>query len=232
MAKQEKKEGESITILIDSFFKKIQVVINRNAEIECIKKEIEDKEGISSSEQLVKYKGKFIDDKKTLKDYKIDDGAVLFLSAKLKAGGRGLLPGILGPDMDSQKYFKRLKTTGLSPFNVCKGLNIYFLHPNGQEIVGKLGFGKFDMARDYKKAYNKYYDIHCPSLSRVKKCLFWQCKVCLEGEEYDTGKAVHRQEKFTEENKLLCYVGQMRYAWLTLKVVPLSRTRSYWSDRD
>eukprot|EP01084_Bolivina_argentea_P308587 533646_1 len=97
MAKQEKKEGESTTILIDSFFKKIQVVIDRNAEIKCVKKEIEDREGISSSEQLLKYKGKFIDDHKMLKDYKIDDGAVLSLSAKLKAGG--ILPGVLGPDM-------------------------------------------------------------------------------------------------------------------------------------
>eukprot|EP01084_Bolivina_argentea_P308586 533645_1 len=97
MAKQEKKKDETITILIDSFFKKIPVVIGRNAEIEYIKKEIEDKEGISSSEQLLKYKGKFIDDHKMLKDYKIDDGAVLSLSAKLKAGG--ILPGVLGPDM-------------------------------------------------------------------------------------------------------------------------------------
>eukprot|EP01084_Bolivina_argentea_P286333 491169_1 len=174
MAKQEKKEGESITILIDSFFKKIQVVINRNAEIECIKKEIEDKEGISSSEQLVKYKGKFIDDKKTLKDYKIDDGAVLFLSAKLKAGGRGLLPGILGPDMDSHKSFVPVTPDelNLGPLRVCTGLNIDFLHRNGEVIIGQLGFGKFDMARDYKKAYNEYYDVHCPSLSTVQKCMF------------------------------------------------------------
>ncbi|XP_036603573.1 NEDD8-like [Trichosurus vulpecula] len=67
--------------------KEIEIDIEPTDKVEWIKEWVEEKEGIPPQERRLIYRGKQMNDKKTVADYKIQGGSVLHLVLALRGGG-------------------------------------------------------------------------------------------------------------------------------------------------
>lgn len=66
--------------------KEIEIEVESTDKITRIKEMIEEKEGIPPDQQRVIFSGKQLNDEKTLKDYQIEAGSVMFLVLALRGG--------------------------------------------------------------------------------------------------------------------------------------------------
>ena len=67
--------------------KEIQVDVENSDTIENLKNKIQEKEGIPPNQQRIIYDEKLLEDIKTMNDYKIKDGCIVWLVLRLRGGG-------------------------------------------------------------------------------------------------------------------------------------------------
>ena len=67
--------------------KKFQVDVENSDTIENLKNKIQEKEGIPPDQQRIIYDEKLLEDNKTMDDYKINDGCILWMVIRLRGGG-------------------------------------------------------------------------------------------------------------------------------------------------
>lgn len=216
MSANETKETEitGITLFIRSFFENTYVfTVNKKSTVGDLKSKINKKLGCNVNEQILRF-GKTLlkNDDDTIEKYGIINLSNLNLSAALK-GGSLVMPAIIGPDMSTPMAYKPLYNVLVSNPQITRpGLNLRFeyeppnvdtsdvegetTHTAGESfhnweiVTGTMGFGVFDIARHYRRAYCQHYRVYCPSLSKVRQFEFVNCVVTLEGELYESGEVI------------------------------------------
>lgn len=148
--------------------------------------------------------------------------------------------GIGAPNpKEDKKISLEMSKTAPDHRRIIAGLNLEFkcLHPtSGKEIwaIGQMGMSddlkkeraagpkKFDMGKDYKKAFCPDLNIYCPNYKAITHYVFWKCKAKYEG-ELENGKEMNYTEIYG--NTPITYPeSKAKYNYLELTVTPLQST--------
>ena len=196
---------------------------NEESTIGDIKLTIFEKCGLNVTDQMLRYGRTLLkNDKDKLDKYAIKNLSHLDVCGGIK-GGMKCMAAITGPDTNSPLMVTPLQEVRIGETATSRayerGANLRFEH-NKKSVIGVLGFGQFDIARDYKKAYCARCDVYCSSLSKVKRLEFFDCTVQFHGELYQTGEEIQTTKTF-EGIGAWFFTGKENYAWLTLTVKPL-----------
>lgn len=178
--------------------------------IKDIKLTIYDKYKIPPESQRLIFKGEQLIDEKTLKECNIVKESTIHLVLSIRGGGFGFE----GPNLNSELIQRQWNDNAPEYRTVVKGLNIDFQY-NGKNVIGHLGYGKFDIARDYKNAYCPFFNIYCTSMDSINRFSFNNCIVFFDGE---TSNGEEVKVEVIYDDNYNYYEGFKTYIWLILTV--------------
>lgn len=184
-----------------------------------VKEKMHKKTGIPTDQQRLIFRGKALEDCRTLSDYNIQKDASLEMILKLRGGGFDF------SDLEKVNTYEVSSDNSLpSFFTICHGMNIKILCKNkhcatnkyGGTAIIKKGYGVFDMDIEKDNAI-------CPScyqFAEMRTCGFYDCQYEYEGEtelgKVKNGRGETVGEKYSEFSDDKTNMENWKY--LTFKV--------------
>ena len=217
-------------IIIRVQFEKFPIDVEPSDTIENVKKKFSERIRIPANQFNLLFKGKILDEDRTLADYDIQENFVIYL-VDLPCGGGGFGgTGKIFTDPEKVEP-KGIKFSDKAPFYraVTKGMNLFGICENKncmafkKEVIYKFGFGTFDLINDMKNNPPE-----CPAcefrLREVTTCAFWQCKYSYVGVKYENKqlKDVNYSNSNSKKDEVDYFDpgenGENNSVWLELKI--------------
>lgn len=199
----------------------ISIDVETSELVESLKLKIEDKTGVPSSRQELKFEYKILKNQKTLDYYDITTGSTINLILGLRGGSMGPSFGFNSMNKLEKISFSnsapiwRGVHRGISWKGICKNQNC---QANNKEVYANLGFGIFSLRKTI-------YNLNCPlcktKIEDVRNCGFHKASWKFEG--MDINEVLLKGEGKTKDN---CYYtfqehDDIEWLYLNITVTPL-----------
>jgi Ubiquitin family len=202
--------GSTITIDVESF-----------ESVKSLKLKIENKSGVPSFYQEIKYGDKILEDQRNLFDYSITRGSNLNLELGLRGGA--LLPSF---SFNSMSYEVNIPFSvsapewcyvykGISWSGVCKNINC---KASNEIVYVSLGFGTFDVRNTIS---NLKCPICCKKIENVNNCGFSEASWTFKGRDGQGNKLKGNGRTIKNFYSTFKENDEIDWAYLSITVDPL-----------